>query len=88
MVDWLEDDDRQMLHAAAAGTLARALDRLADQEQRDRQAVPPEVTAIYADDDEVAGIRERLAPVREELRMHPEAGPLLERVEMLAGHAA
>jgi predicted transcriptional regulator len=77
-----------MLHEAAARTLTRALDRLADQEQRDREAVPPQVTAIYAEDDEVAAIRERLAPVREELRRHPETGGLLERLERLAASVA
>lgn len=87
-VDWLGDAEREMLHEAAARTLTRALDRLADQEQRDREAVPPQVTAIYAEDDEVAAIRERLAPVREELRRHPETGGLLERLERLAASVA
>jgi TRAP-type C4-dicarboxylate transport system substrate-binding protein len=83
--EWLEPAEREMLHEAARATLARALDRLADQERRDREALPPDVTAIYAADDELTAVRERLEPVREELRAHPETGPFLERLEMLAG---
>jgi hypothetical protein len=87
-MDWLGEAEREMLHAAAAGTLGRALDRLADQEGLDWDAIPPQVTPIYADDNEVTAIRERLTPVREELRRHPETGPVLERLELLAGRAA
>lgn len=87
-VDWLGNAEREMLRAAAAGTLARSLDRLPDQSRRDREAVPPQVTPIYADDHEVIALRERLAPVREELRRNPETGLLLERLEQLAGLAA
>jgi TRAP-type C4-dicarboxylate transport system substrate-binding protein len=83
--EWLEPAEREMLHAACTGTLARALDHLADQEQRDHDALPPEVTAIYAADDELAAMRERVEPVREELRADPETGPFLARLEALAG---
>jgi TRAP-type C4-dicarboxylate transport system substrate-binding protein len=83
--EWLGDAERTLLQEAAAATLARALDRLADQEQRDRDALPADVTAIYASEDELAALRERVAPVREELRSHPETGRFLERLETLAG---
>jgi TRAP-type C4-dicarboxylate transport system substrate-binding protein len=83
--EWLGAAEREMLHRAAAATLARALDRLADQERRDREALPPDVTAIYASDDELTALRKRVEPVREELRAHPETGRFLERLETLAG---
>ncbi len=83
--EWLGGAERKVLHEAAAATLARALDRLADQDRRDREALPPDVTAIYAPDDELIALRERVEPVREELRIHPETGRLLERLETLAG---
>ena len=82
--EWLGPEEREMLHAASAGTLARALEHLADQERRDREALPPAVTAIYASDSDLAAIRERVEPVREELRAHPETGRFLERLEALA----
>jgi TRAP-type C4-dicarboxylate transport system substrate-binding protein len=85
--EWLAPAQREMLHAASAATLARALDRLVDQEQRDREAVPPEVTPVYADDDELIKIRESTASVREGLRADPETRPFLERLEVLAGRA-
>lgn len=81
--DWLEPEEREMLHEAAAGTLARALEHLADQEQRDRDALPPAVTAIYASDDDLEAMHERVEPVREELRAHPETRLFLERIEAL-----
>ena len=83
--EWLGAAEREMLHEAATATLARALDRLADQERRDREALPPDVTAIYAADDELIALRERVEPVREQLRIHPETGRYLERLETLAG---
>lgn len=70
------------------GTLARALEHLADQEKRDREALPPAVTAIYASDDDLEAMRERVEPVREELRAHPETGRLLERLEALVRETA
>lgn len=82
--EWLGAAEREMLHQAAAATLARALDRLADQERRDHEALPPGVTAIYASDDELAALRKRVEPVREALRAHPETGRFLERLETLA----
>jgi TRAP-type C4-dicarboxylate transport system substrate-binding protein len=83
--DWLEPHEREMLHTASSATLARALDRLADQEQRDRDGLPPNVTPIYADDHQLAQIRESVEPVREELRALPETRPILQRLEALAG---
>ena len=77
-----------MLRAASSRTLERTLERLADQEQRDREALPPDVTPIYAEEDELAAIRERVVPVREELRANPETGRFLERIELLAGRVA
>ena len=85
---WLGAAEREMLEAAARATLARALDRLADQERRDHEALPPTVTAIYASDDDLSALRERVEPVREELRGHAETGRFLERIETLAGRAA
>ena len=82
---WLGAAEREMLRQAANATLARALERLVDQAQRDREALPPDVTAIYADDEELIALRESLEPVREELRAHPETGRFLERLETLAG---
>ncbi len=86
--EWLTSDEREMLQAASTATLARALDRLVDQARRDHEALPPDVTAIYAADDELLAIRERVEPVREELRAHSETGRFLERLEMLAGQTA
>jgi TRAP-type C4-dicarboxylate transport system substrate-binding protein len=83
--DWLEPEEREMLRAASSRTLERALDRLADQEQRDRAALPSEVTPVYAEDEDVVAIRERVEPVREELRALPETRGFLERLELLAG---
>jgi TRAP-type C4-dicarboxylate transport system substrate-binding protein len=81
--EWLEPEEREMLHAASAGTLARALEHLADQERRDREALPPEVTAIYAEDADLKAMHERVESVREELRALPETGRFLERLEAL-----
>jgi TRAP-type C4-dicarboxylate transport system substrate-binding protein len=86
--EWLEPEERELLQVASSRTLTRALDRLADQERRDVEAVPEGVTPVYADDDQVVAIRERVAPVREELRAHPETGRFLERIELLAGQVA
>lgn len=86
--EWLEAGEREMLQAASSRTLDRALDRLADQERRDREALPPEVTAVYADDAELEAMRERVDPVREELRNHPETAHFLERIGMLIGATA
>jgi TRAP-type C4-dicarboxylate transport system substrate-binding protein len=86
--DWLEAEEREVLEAASARTLTRALDRLADQERRDREALPPQVTPVYAGDAELAAMRARVEPVREELRTNPEAGRFLERIEELAGRSA
>jgi TRAP-type C4-dicarboxylate transport system substrate-binding protein len=86
--EWLEAEEREMLHAAASRTLDRALDRLADQERRDRDALPPDVTPIYAEDAELEAIRERVEPVREELRTHPETAPFLARITTLIGASA
>jgi TRAP-type C4-dicarboxylate transport system substrate-binding protein len=83
--EWLDPAEREMLQAASSRTLTRALDRLVDQAQRDRDALPPEVTPIYADDDALEAIRERVKPVLEELRTHPETGRFLDRIERLAG---
>lgn len=86
--EWLEPEEREMLQAASARTLARTLDRLADQAQRDRDALPPDVTPVYAEDADVQAIRERVEPVRKELRADPETGRFLERIEQLAGRVA
>ena len=81
--EWLGEAERVVLHTASARTLSRALEQLADQELRDREAVPPDVTAVYADDEQVVAMRRRVEPVREELRSHPEAGHFLERLEAI-----
>ena len=85
--EWLGAAEREVLHEAAKSTLARALERLADQERRDYEELPSDVTAIYAADDELVALQERVEPVREELRAHPETGHFLERLELLAGRA-
>ena len=85
--EWLGAAERQMLHEAAAATLMRALDHLTDQERRDHEALPPDVTAIYASDEEVSALRERVESVREELRADAEAGHFLARLESLAARA-
>ena len=81
---WLGAAERELLHAAAAKTLNRSLELLVDQEERDREAVPPDVTAIHADEDQLTALREQVEPVREELRAHPETGHFLERLETFA----
>lgn len=86
--EWLEPGEREMLYEASARTLTRALDHLADQDQRDREALPAEVTPIYADDNDLAAIRTCVSPVREELRADPEAGRFLERLEALTNEVA
>jgi TRAP-type C4-dicarboxylate transport system substrate-binding protein len=85
--DWLSPEQREMLRAGSAATLERALDRLADQERRDFEALPPDVTPIYAGDDELSEIRKAVEPVRAELQADPETSRFLERIELLAGHA-
>jgi TRAP-type C4-dicarboxylate transport system substrate-binding protein len=85
--EWLGEEERDVLHTASAKTLDRALGQLADQGRRDREAVPPDVTAVYADDEQVAAMRRQVEPVREELRSHPETGRFLERIEAIAGRA-
>ena len=85
--DWLQPHEREVLHVASAATLERALDRLVDQEQRDRESLPPDVTPIYADDEELTRIRESVEPVRAGLRADAETRPFLERLEMLAERA-
>jgi TRAP-type C4-dicarboxylate transport system substrate-binding protein len=82
-LEWLGKAEREALGVAASRTLVRALDHLTDQEQRDLDALPPTVTAIYADDEQVAALRQRLEPVREELRADPATGPFLERLETI-----
>jgi TRAP-type C4-dicarboxylate transport system substrate-binding protein len=84
--EWLEAAEREILQVAAEATLRRALSRLADQERRDQEALPPSVTPIYAHDDDVIALRERVEPVREELRRNPKTRHVLERLEVLAGH--
>jgi TRAP-type C4-dicarboxylate transport system substrate-binding protein len=83
--EWLGAAEREVLREAAAATLGRGLDRLADQDRRDHEALTSDVTAIYAADHELTALRERVEPVREELRAHPETGHFLERLEVLAG---
>jgi TRAP-type C4-dicarboxylate transport system substrate-binding protein len=82
-LEWLGKAEREALGVAASRTLVRALDHLDDQEQRDLDALPPTVTPIYADDDQVAALRQRLEPVREELRTDPATGHFLERLETI-----
>jgi hypothetical protein len=42
------------------------------------------VTAIHADEDQIRALRERVEPVRDELRAHPETGHFLARLETFA----
>jgi TRAP-type transport system periplasmic protein len=86
--DWLEPEERELLQEASARTLSRALVRLADQEERDREALPAAVTPVYAADEDLEAIRKRVEPVREELRAHPETGHFLRRIELVAAGAA
>jgi TRAP-type C4-dicarboxylate transport system substrate-binding protein len=84
---WLGEAEREVLETASARTLSRALEHLADQETRDWESIPPEVTAVYADEDQVAALRLQVEPVREELRSYPETGHFLERLEGIAERA-
>jgi TRAP-type C4-dicarboxylate transport system substrate-binding protein len=83
--DWLGSSEREVLHAAARKTLARALEHLDTQAQRDTDAMPSAVTPIYATEDQLAGLRERVEPVWEELRTHAETGTYLDRVTAIIG---
>jgi TRAP-type C4-dicarboxylate transport system substrate-binding protein len=81
---WLGMSERELLHTAAQRTLDRALEHLRDQEQRDLDALPATVNPIFADLEQIAGIRERVETVYEDLRSHPECRSFLERVEAIA----
>lgn len=83
--EWLETPEREALHAAAATTLRRALERLADQERRDWDALPTAVTPIYANDRDIDSLRECVEPIREELRANPTTSHFLERLESIRG---
>jgi TRAP-type C4-dicarboxylate transport system substrate-binding protein len=83
---WLGPPERELLRAAAARTLARALEHLRDQDERDRQALPAAVNPILAGEDQVAGVRAKVEPAHEELRAHPETRDLFARlVDVVAG---
>jgi TRAP-type C4-dicarboxylate transport system substrate-binding protein len=80
---WLGVAEREVLREASRRTLERALAHLTDQEQRDRDALPATVTAIFADDEELAALHKRVEPVRAELQNNPETASFLERIESL-----
>lgn len=86
--DWLGSSERELLHEAARRTLARSLENLREQEQRDLDNMTPRINPIYASDDQVAGIRDRVEPVYGELRRHPETGPYMERIEAIVDSVA
>jgi TRAP-type C4-dicarboxylate transport system substrate-binding protein len=81
---WLGADERAVLETAAARTLDRALAFLADQRERDRELLPPTVTPVYAGEERVKELRDRVEPVYRELREHPETGSFLARIEAIA----
>lgn len=84
---WLGAAERELLHAAARRTLDRALKHLDDQEQRDHDAMPTDVNPIIATDEQVAAIRERVEPVYEGLRSHPDTSAYMPRVEAIAARS-
>lgn len=81
---WLGSPERDALHEAGRRTLARALEHLRTQEQRDRDALPANVNAIFATPEDLTGLRERVEPAYADLRRHHETAGLLARVEKIA----
>jgi TRAP-type C4-dicarboxylate transport system substrate-binding protein len=81
---WLGDPERELLREAARCTLARALDKLQNQEQIDRDAVPESVNPIMAEPEQVAGLRARVEPAHHDLRAHPETSAFYDRLVTLA----
>jgi TRAP-type C4-dicarboxylate transport system substrate-binding protein len=80
---WLGTSEREVLHEAGRRTLARALDHLETQEQRDREAVPAGVNPIFAEEDQLVAMRELVEPVHAGLRKHPETSVFLSRLETI-----
>jgi TRAP-type C4-dicarboxylate transport system substrate-binding protein len=85
---WLGTSEREVLQEAARRTLARALDHLENQEQRDLDAVPDGVNSIFADEDDLVAMRELVEPVHTSLRKHPETGAFLSRLETIRARQA
>lgn len=81
---WLGGPERELLRAASRRTLARALDRLKDQDERDLNAMPPAVNPITASAEDVEGLRARVEPAHEELRRLPETAEFYTRLVALA----
>jgi TRAP-type C4-dicarboxylate transport system substrate-binding protein len=80
---WLGDPERELLREAARCTLARALDKLQNQEQTDRHAVPESVNPILAEPEQVEGLRARVEPAHDDLRAHPDTSAFYERLVAL-----
>ena len=76
--------ERDVLEIAARQTLSRSLEHLRDQEQRDLDALPASVNPIYASDEQVADLRERVEPAYEDLRRHPDTRSFMARLETIA----
>lgn len=80
---WLAEPERELLREASRRTLARALEHLRDQAERDWSAIPPSVNPIMAAPEDVAGVRDKVEPVHEDLRRHPETSAFYRRLVTL-----
>lgn len=81
---WLGTAERELLRDASRRTLARALEKLRDQERIDRAAMPPSVNPILAEPEQVESLRKAVEPAHEELRRHPDTSAFYERVVAVA----
>jgi TRAP-type transport system periplasmic protein len=78
----LGTDERRALREAGARSADFAATRLAEQEEVDKQALAgTPVRSVWADEQQLAELRERVAPVYEELRRDGSTARLLARVE-------
>jgi TRAP-type C4-dicarboxylate transport system substrate-binding protein len=82
---WLGASEQALLFKAAEQTLERGLAHLAGQERLDREALSgrADLNVVHATEGQLAALRERLEPVYEDLRRHPETGRGLQRLEAL-----
>jgi TRAP-type C4-dicarboxylate transport system substrate-binding protein len=78
----LGTDERHAVREAGARSADFAASRLVEQEEVDKQAlVGTAVRCVWADEQQLAELRERVAPVYDELRRDGSTGRLLARVE-------
>ena len=80
-LDRIGAEGQELLRAAAAATLAAELLALDGQDDRDQALVPKDVAVFHADDAGLLELRARLEPVYDELRLDPDAGRSLQRLE-------